>query len=72
MLIRAEYISPDEVLYAGQEEGEDVEVEVLHSKLEENLTNRMQKASQIFYDIMLNDNNELLSPQHKMLYEATK
>lgn len=45
MLIRAEYISPDEVLYAGQEEGEDVEVEVLHSKLEENLTNRMQKAS---------------------------
>jgi len=41
MLIRAGYLDPSEVLYQGQQEGEDVEIEVLQEKLEENLTDRM-------------------------------
>lgn len=32
----------------------------------------MHKASQIFYDLVLNENVELLSPQHQMLYQASK
>lgn len=45
MMIRAGYIEPTEVLYQDQVEGEDPDTDVLHNKLEENLTDRMNKAS---------------------------
>jgi len=54
MLIKGGYLDPQEALFGQQD----------------SLEKRMKRASSVFYDLALNFNPELLSPQYNVFYDA--
>ena len=57
MLVKGGYIQPEELEKAG-------------SLLNEQFSDRMNRAASVFYDYVVNYSPELLSPQHNSFYEA--
>lgn len=54
LLVKGGFIDPQEALNAGPQSKEE----------------RMARAADVFYDLVLNQHDELLSPQYNLIHEA--